>query len=257
MPTLDYAWYSGVMDTTHWPVQQILDHVERYCAQYSIVVHAEESDPRGAVCLTFGPVIDTPAARLRVERYLPFIRQHILDGGWDLIPSGVAPFYGVAAILQGYRFEQHRSRLMLLRADICPDHTRYNLARNEAEQAQAEASGYRHSFPYGWQRTILANEFLTHKNSVEFPIVVQKTWEEIAGVMVPEEKPAAPIDPAVRAGRMLAAMRKTFGGGKPKVMRTCRWCDKPFGARELRTHLARCPQNPRALTSGSGKKPGG
>lgn len=41
-------------------------------------------------------------------------------------------------------------------------------------------------------------------------------------------------------GAALAAMRKTFGGGRSKVMKTCRWCGKTFSARELRKHQEPC-----------------
>ena len=35
--------------------------------------------------------------------------------------------------------------------------------------------------------------------------------------------------------------------GPPKVPRPCRYCQKEFGAREMRKHRPQCPKNPRVL----------
>ena len=48
--------------------------------------------------------------------------------------------------------------------------------------------------------------------------------------------------------RALQALRKTRSGGheggRPRVMRPCRFCRKRFGGRELRAHLPHCEKRP-------------
>jgi len=46
--------------------------------------------------------------------------------------------------------------------------------------------------------------------------------------------------------RRAQAMRKTFAGGRPAVLRPCPNCSKEFGAADLRKHRARCPKRARA-----------
>lgn len=36
--------------------------------------------------------------------------------------------------------------------------------------------------------------------------------------------------------RALAALRKTYAGGRPKILRKCKICGAKLGAREMRTH---------------------
>ncbi|MDQ2947197.1 MAG: hypothetical protein M3Y27_14915 [Acidobacteriota bacterium] len=38
------------------------------------------------------------------------------------------------------------------------------------------------------------------------------------------------------AARRLAKLRRTFAGGRPKVLRRCGFCKRLLGARELRAH---------------------
>jgi hypothetical protein len=42
------------------------------------------------------------------------------------------------------------------------------------------------------------------------------------------------------AARRAAKMRKTYAGGRPKVLRACRWCSRMMGARELKAHQPHC-----------------
>jgi hypothetical protein len=42
--------------------------------------------------------------------------------------------------------------------------------------------------------------------------------------------------------RALAALRKTYGGGRPKVLRKCPGCGVKLGARDMRIH--KCAADP-------------
>jgi hypothetical protein len=46
---------------------------------------------------------------------------------------------------------------------------------------------------------------------------------------------------ASEAARLLSSLRKTLGGGRPKVMRKCAGCGERFSAREMRKHVPLCP----------------
>jgi hypothetical protein len=46
------------------------------------------------------------------------------------------------------------------------------------------------------------------------------------------------------AARKLAAMRKTFGGGRPVISVPCRYCGHSMGFRERRIHEPRCTFKP-------------
>ena len=45
---------------------------------------------------------------------------------------------------------------------------------------------------------------------------------------------------ASKAASLLQSLRKRRRGGRPKVMRECRYCGQQFGTRELREHLPVC-----------------
>lgn len=47
--------------------------------------------------------------------------------------------------------------------------------------------------------------------------------------------------------------RQKLARPKPKVMHDCKYCGKPFGAKEVRQHWPKCPKNPKRLKAKTAK----
>lgn len=54
-------------------------------------------------------------------------------------------------------------------------------------------------------------------------------------------------------GRMLAGLRKTRGGGRPKKLSPCPKCGAEFGVREMAKHAPACEGQPAAAADNQAK----
>ena len=56
-----------------------------------------------------------------------------------------------------------------------------------------------------------------------------------------EPEPHLKLDGRGEAAKLLQSLRKTRAGGRPPVLRKCKFCKQGFSARELRAHVPICP----------------
>ena len=161
------------------------------------------------------------------------------DMDWALAPSD---FFGpLTVIFPGYVVQESYHEFVKLRALV--DFPLRNLAKNAGYQWD-DKKGY-------WWRDIQLAHLEEHREGMKFSVHVLSTSVIKRPLIVPESE-YKPTSIGAKAGRLLAAQRKTFAG-PAKVMHLCPHCSNLFGARDYRSHVPHCPLNPRRRGRNSNK----